>query len=72
MGDDVTVSKGLGFPAAALHGVGHMPAKGGDEQEAVRVFYVLATLAVQVLVVGVCGGCDAVTGVAILYCCAFC
>ena len=32
------VSQGLVFPIVALPGVGHMPAKGEDEQEAVRVF----------------------------------
>ncbi len=36
MSDDVTVSKGLGFPVEALAGVGHMPAKDEDEQEAAR------------------------------------
>ena len=35
MSDDMKVSKGLEFPAVALPGVGHMPAKGEDEQEAV-------------------------------------
>ena len=32
------VSKGLEFPVVALPGVGHVPAKGEDEQEAARVF----------------------------------
>ena len=32
------VSKGLGLPLMALPVVGHMPAKGEDEQEAARVF----------------------------------
>ncbi len=41
------VSKGLEFPVVALPGVGHMPAKGEDEQEAARVFYVAATRATQ-------------------------
>lgn len=50
------VSKGLEFPVVALPGVGHMPAKGEDEQEAARVFYVAATRATQRLVVGVGGG----------------
>ena len=49
------VSKGLEFPVAALPGVGHMPAKGEDEQEAARVFYVVATRATQRLVTGVEG-----------------
>jgi superfamily I DNA/RNA helicase len=31
------VSKGLEFPVVALPGVGHMPAKGEEEQEAARV-----------------------------------
>lgn len=44
------VSKGLEFPVVALPGVGHMPAKGEDEQEAARVFYVAATRATQRLV----------------------
>lgn len=49
------VSKGLGFSVVALPGVGHMPAKGEDEQEAARVFYVAATRATQSLVIGVGG-----------------
>ena len=49
------VSKGLEFPVVALAGVGHMPAKGEDEKEAVRVFYVAATRATQRLVIGVGG-----------------
>ncbi len=55
MSDDMKVSKGLGFPLVALPGVGHMPAKGEDEQEAARVFYVAATRATQRLVFGVGG-----------------
>ncbi len=42
MRDDMKVSKGLEFPVVALAGVGYMPAKGEDEQEAARVFYVAA------------------------------
>lgn len=53
--DDMKVSKGLEFPVVALPGVGHMPVKGEDEQEAARVFYVAATRATQKLVVGVGG-----------------
>ena len=49
------VSKGLEFPVAALPGVGHMPAKGEDEHEAARVFYVAATRATHMLVIGVAG-----------------
>jgi len=49
------VSKGLEFPVVALPGVGHMPAKGKDEQEAVRVFYVVTTRATERLVVGTGG-----------------
>jgi hypothetical protein len=49
------VSKGLEFPVVALPGVGHMPAKGEDEQEAARVFYVAATRATHRLVIGVSG-----------------
>jgi hypothetical protein len=49
------VSKGLEFPVVALPGVGLMPAKGEDEQEAARVFYVAATRATQRLVIGVGG-----------------
>ena len=48
-------SKGLAIPVVALPGVGHMPAKGEDEQEAARVFYVAATRATQRLVIGVGG-----------------
>ena len=49
------VSEGLGVPVVALPGVGHMPAKGEDEQEAAQVFYVAATGAAQRLVIGVGG-----------------
>ena len=51
----MTVSKGLAFPVVALPGVGHMPAKGEDEQESTRVLYVAATRATQRLVIGVGG-----------------
>ena len=40
---------------AEFKGVGQMPAKGEDEQEAARVFYVAATRATQRLVTGVGG-----------------
>ena len=46
------VSKGLAFPVVALPGVGHMPAAGEDEKEAARVFYVAATRATQIFVMG--------------------
>ncbi len=49
------VSKGLEFPIVVLPGVGHMPAKGEDEAEAARVFYVAATRATQRMVIGVGG-----------------
>ena len=49
------VSNGLEFPVVALPGVGHMPAKGEDEQEAARVFYVAATRATQRLIVTASG-----------------
>lgn len=49
------VKKGLEFPVA-LPCVGHMPARGADEQEAARVFYVVATRATQGLVIGVALG----------------
>ena len=55
MSDDMKVGKGLGFSVVALLGVGHMLAKGEDEQEAVRVFYVAATRATQRLVIGMGG-----------------
>ena len=45
----------MGFHVVALPGVGHMPAAGEDEQEAVRVFYVAVTRATQRLVIGVGG-----------------
>jgi predicted nuclease of restriction endonuclease-like (RecB) superfamily len=51
----VKVSKGLVFPVVALPGVGDMAAKGEDEQETARVFYVAATRAMQRLVIGVTG-----------------
>ena len=49
------VSNGLKFPVVALPGVGHMPAPGEDEKEAVRVFYVAVTRATQRLLIGVRG-----------------
>ena len=55
MSDDLKVSKDLAFPVVALPGVGHMPAKGEDEQKAARVFYVAATRVTQRLVIGVGG-----------------
>ena len=55
MSDVLCASKGLGFPAVALPGAGHMPAPGEDEKEAARVFYVAATRATQRLVMGVGG-----------------
>jgi hypothetical protein len=51
MSDGMKVSKGLEFPAVALPGAGHMPAKGEDEQEVKREFYVAATRATQRLVI---------------------
>jgi superfamily I DNA/RNA helicase len=39
----------------ALPGAGHMPAKGVNEKEAARVFYVAATRAFKRLVIGVGG-----------------
>ena len=55
MSDDMKVSKGLEFPVVALPSVGHMPAKGEDDQEAARVFYAATTRATQSLVIGVGG-----------------
>jgi superfamily I DNA/RNA helicase len=52
----VKVSKGLEFPVVALLGVGHMPAKGEDEQEAARVFYAAAARATHELVMGIGAG----------------
>ena len=49
------VSKGLEFPVVALPGVGHMPAPGEDQKEAARVFYVAATRATQILILGANG-----------------
>lgn len=49
------VSKGLEFPVVALPGVGNMPAKSEDEQQAARVLYVAATRATHKLVIGVGG-----------------
>ena len=54
--DDMKVSKGLEFPVVALPGVGHLPARGEDEQVAARVFYLAATRATQRLVIGVVVG----------------
>ena len=50
--DDMKVSKGLECHFVALPGVGHMPAKGENEQEVARVFYVAATRATLNLVMG--------------------
>ena len=49
------VSKGLEFPVVALLGVGQMPVKGEDKQEAAGVFYVGATRATQRLVIAASG-----------------
>ena len=46
------VSKGLEFPVVALPGVGHVPAKGEDDEKAARVFYAASTWAPQRLAVG--------------------
>lgn len=51
----MNVSKGLEFPVVTLPGLGHMPEPGEDEQEAARVFYVVATRATERLVIGVGG-----------------
>ena len=50
------ISKGLEFPVVALVAAGPMPAAGEDEREELRLFYVLATRATQLLVVGGSGG----------------
>jgi hypothetical protein len=55
MSDDVTGGEGLWVPVVALPGVVHTPAKGEDEQEAARVFFVALTRATQRLVIGVDG-----------------
>ena len=55
MRDDMTVSKGLEFPVVALPSVGHMPAKGEDEQEEARLFYVAATRATHRLILTLSG-----------------
>ena len=44
-------SKGLEFPVVALMGVGDMPAKGEEERDEARLFYVGATRATQKLIV---------------------
>jgi superfamily I DNA/RNA helicase len=48
-------SKGLEFPVVALVGAGNMPAKGEDEREEAKLFYVGATRATQRLVIGASG-----------------
>lgn len=47
------VSKGLEFPVVAPPGVGHMPAKRENDEEAARVLYVAAMWAMQSLVIGI-------------------
>ena len=49
-------SKGLEFPVVALVGAGNMPAKGEDEREEAKLFYVGATRATHRLVLGLSGG----------------
>ncbi len=56
MSDDLEGSKGLWLPAVSLPGVGHMPAKGEDKQEAAQVFYVAASRATKRCEVGAVGG----------------
>lgn len=51
-------SKGLEFPVVALVGAGNMPAKGEDEREEAKLFYVGATRATQRLIVGAGGAGD--------------
>jgi superfamily I DNA/RNA helicase len=46
------ISKGLEFSVVALPGVGKMPAKGENEKEARREFYVASTRAMQRLAIG--------------------
>ncbi len=53
MSDGMKASKGLGLPAVALAGVGHMPAKGEDVQDAARVSYLAAIRATWRLGIGV-------------------
>ncbi|WP_300651087.1 3'-5' exonuclease [Hydrogenophaga sp.] len=48
-------SKGLEFPVVALVGAGHMPAKGEDEREEAKLFYVGATRATHRLIIGMGG-----------------
>jgi hypothetical protein len=48
-------SKGLEFPVVAMVGAGHMPARGEDEGEEARLFYVGATRATQRLILGLGG-----------------
>ena len=55
MSDDVMVGTYLGFPVAALAGVGSLPVKEENEQEAARVCFVAATRAMQRLVIEVGG-----------------
>ena len=47
------ISEGLVFPVAAPPGMRHMLAKGENEQEAARIFYVAAMRAAQRLVIEV-------------------
>jgi len=54
MSDDRKSNKDLKYLVVALPGVGgDMPVNGKDEQEAAKVFYVVATRATQRLVNGV-------------------
>jgi hypothetical protein len=48
-------SKGLEFPVVALVGAGNMPAKGEDEREEAKLFYVGATRATERLIIGMGG-----------------
>jgi superfamily I DNA/RNA helicase len=48
-------SKGLEFPVVALVGAGNMPAKGEDEREEAKLFYVGATRATHRLIIGMGG-----------------
>ena len=51
----MTLSKGLDFFVVVLFDVGHMPAKGQDDQEAARDVFLAARRATQRLVIGVGG-----------------
>lgn len=66
LSDHMEVGNGLVLPVVAQPSEGHLPAKGEDEHEAARVFYMAATETKHRLVIGVIR--DGLCGVILQFC----